>query len=81
MRDLQKTETYLQTNEYSPRISPRAQANELAAWILAGRPPPFFVRLAHKCSSPQPFNASPVACYSLHFQIAISLLFLNKLYF
>lgn len=54
MRDLQKTETYLQTNEYSPRISPRAQANELAAWTLAGCRPPSLNALPINAAHPNP---------------------------
>ena len=35
---LQKTETYLLTNKYLPKIFPLPQVSELAAWILVGHP-------------------------------------------
>ena len=61
MTDLQKTETYLLTNEHPPGISPYPQTNKLTGlWLYF---PPFAL-LAHKHSPPQTFNR--LACSLLH---------------
>lgn len=52
MPDLQKIETYLQTNEHLPRISPHLLANELAASALTGLSSPLAL-LAPKSNLPK----------------------------
>lgn len=54
MSDLEKTEAYLLTNEYLPRIPLYPQANEPSVWTLARSP--HLALLVHRYSTPQTFN-------------------------
>ena len=73
---LQKTETYLLTNKYLPKIFPLPQVSELAAWILLDTL--LFVFLAHGYNPPQTLNDLPVTCTACIWGVAITLLFLKK---